>query len=437
MLLLFALLGVYLPAANKLSQKNDRMSDVDQSAYMAYSISLFEKRHSLPTDKSSKLHSTYPRRVLVTTDSNRMVIYPLIQSFFYNENLSFEGFFKTGKAVNIFISIASLGLIYLILCRFFEVFNTILIVYITALSVFLYKAPWFQVEIFYYFLAFCAFLTMWMSLKRGGVKWGIISGAITAITHLTKASVIPLYALFCLFLIIKVFLSQNYKRSKYLTCILASLISFIIILLPHLYENKKEYGKYIYNVNTNYIIWFDSWESGDSYLQKHGLIYGGQNVINKDVSRLKVYLEEHSIIQIRNRFYHGLIIIYKNALSSDYGFFKYCLIYAIAAILTGILQTRSKNISLSGMCTFLFVAVFLLAYLLLFAFYTMIVDTLIDRFYLMLFLPFIFSCNYFVYSYKEITYKIGCHKISYYKLLMLIIAAMIVYDFLKLVKFLM
>ena len=171
----FAILSLlYYDAATQHSRTlNNATNFTDQSEYL-----LFAKNARL-------LNFNY------TGDHNRMPGYPFLQALFYSSGMSDLEFFEQGKQINILLSLMLLAFVLLIFLRYFSKFETVLLTLIVAFSLYIFKSPYFQAEILYYFLAFLAFLLMLKMLIRPNIWLAITTGIIIGLAHLTKASILP------------------------------------------------------------------------------------------------------------------------------------------------------------------------------------------------------------------------------------------------------
>ena len=122
-------LSLYLfGSIQNLKKVNTRMVLTDQGAYIDF------------TKKAYISGYTY------SGDRNRMPVYPFFQSLFYNEQMEDQEFFIRGKYVNIVLSLVILSCLFFIFRKYFDLFHSINLLLITAFSVFIFKAAYFQCE---------------------------------------------------------------------------------------------------------------------------------------------------------------------------------------------------------------------------------------------------------------------------------------------------
>ncbi|NJN58783.1 MAG: hypothetical protein HC879_15435 [Leptolyngbyaceae cyanobacterium SL_5_9] len=383
MCLALLLLALYTYGAVEHSKRiNLDISRVDQGAYLSYTRSLYETNYNYVGGR------------------NRMPVYPFLQSLVYDPSLTENESFTRGKYFNIVLSIALLPCLFLIFRRFFSTLQSINLLLITAFTVFLFRAAYFQAEILFYFLSFCSFLLMARMFKQPGWKLGTVTGIVAGITHLTKASILPGLALFILIFLAQsaYLLYSDFKgkidftraRNIFLQRILslALVIScFLITLYPYISTSKRVFGHYFYNVNSTFYIWYDSWEEAEQGTRSYGDGKGWPEMPPEQIPSLEKYLREHTASEIFERFYDGLDKVIAVAKKS-YGYFKYLVIYLAIALLTTLANLRNIKVTKSQLFLLLFYFSYFIAYTLLYAWYTPIASG--NRFTLALFLPLMF-----------------------------------------------
>jgi hypothetical protein len=166
------LLFLYLHGAVRQSrQLNTNMRRVDQFAYMSYAKALADSGYGFVGDR------------------NRMPLYPTLLSLVYEPGLSDEEFFSRGIRLNIALSIVFLCVLSWITARNLPPAGAIPLILIATFLVFIFKAGWVQSEVLFYFLTFSCFLLMNRMLWRPDWRYGISTGVMLGLAHLTKASV--------------------------------------------------------------------------------------------------------------------------------------------------------------------------------------------------------------------------------------------------------
>lgn len=398
LLVTFAFLILYIGGASYQGfVVNNDMNRTDQKSYMDY---------------AKEMNLTHYKYV---GGRNRMPLFPFLMSFAYVPNMSDQEFFVRGKQVNILLSVVFLLLIYFIIQLYFTLLESQIYILISAFTVFMFKAGYFQCELLFYFVNFCLFLLLFSFLKKPGYFTGTLSGVFAAGAYLTKASIIP--TIFCLsfFYIIYHILLPLYdiilkrdgswteylkKGFRHLLILAAFFVAFLIIMYPYISTSKKLFGQYFYNVNCTFYIWYDSFDDAVKGTRGHGDRVGWPQMPPDQIPSAKKYFKEHSFNQIATRLLKGLIIVPARAYFS-YGFFKYICLYFLINILV-IIKDKQKFCTLfknnRNYILFLYIAAYFLGYYLLYAFYTPIASGI--RFSLSLFLPALFCMFYFIHKFE-------------------------------------
>lgn len=283
-------LALYLHIAGIQSAVNDDLKKSDQSAYMNFAEQAWESGY------------TY------TGGRNRMPLVPWLQALFYWPELSDEAFFEQGKRLNVFISIACLGAIG---TAFFLRFSALYALYAVLVIAYLFyavKSPFFQAEILFYTLFAFAFVLSIDAIRspRWYKAFGV--GALLAAAHFTKASALPALGIFALSYSVKFFLALRSGNLDAMTAMnilwraAAPVIVFSVLLFPYFNESKARYGHYLYNVNTTFYIWYDSWAEVKAGTRAAGDRVGWPNLPDEEIPSLEKYLSTHSFADILHRF---------------------------------------------------------------------------------------------------------------------------------------
>jgi hypothetical protein len=138
--LIVAIAGLYWHGAMvQLVHVNTNMQSTDQYAYMYYARDIYESHHSF---------------VSIGGGGDRMPLYPLLQSLFYRPNMTDELFFFRGKQLNLVLSVSLLACLALIIRKYLSELQSLNLMLITAFTVFIFKAGYFQLSYFFTFLIF-------------------------------------------------------------------------------------------------------------------------------------------------------------------------------------------------------------------------------------------------------------------------------------------
>ena len=241
-------LTLYLHVTGIQNDKNDDLKMSDQRGYMRFAQKA----------RQSNWHHTGGR--------NRMPLFPFFQALFYSPELTNEAFFLRGKQINIWLSVAAIASFAIAFSARFSRMYAIYAVLVIAFLAFAFKAPFFQAEILYYTLFGFAFILSIDALFAPKWHKSIGVGALLALAHLCKASATPALILFAScygVLLIANFIRRDLEwhlaRDIVLRALTPALV-FILLLFPYLQESKEIYGRYFYNVNTMFYVWYDTWE---------------------------------------------------------------------------------------------------------------------------------------------------------------------------------
>lgn len=380
------LIGLYcFGAIGHARRVNLDINRVDQGAYLSYTRSVYETNYNY------------------TGRRNRMPMYAYFQSLFYDPTLTEHQSFTRGKYINIALTGVLLPAIFLILRRFLSLFAAVNVLLITAFTVFMFKAGYFQTELLFYVLTLGCFILMGGMLKHPRWWLGSITGIALGVTHLTKASVLPGLVLFVLCCVgrslywlyrhrqphspvapapYRQFWSQLLSVSLVVLCFLAT-------IFPYINTSKQFYGHYFYNVNSTFYIWYNSWTEAEMGVRLHGDGKGWPEIPSDQIPSLRKYLREHSTQDILERFWDGLDrILYVNI--GAYGYFKFVVLYLVTALAaTLIFFKHSRTIIRDHFFLVAFAVLYFVSYLLLYAWYAAIASG--ERFVLAQFLPLMFS----------------------------------------------
>ena len=419
------LIGLYINGANRHSQLvNTDMSRTDQSAYMGYAENMAKTNYTFIGGR------------------NRMPVYPFLQSFIYKRDMSDREFFHRGKQFNIVLSVVLLIIIFWLLLRYLPLSGAICLILILAFTVFIFKASYFQTELLFYFLNFCCFLLLNKMLFQPKWQWGVLTGVILGLAHLTKASVLVGLVLFLVIAILQgVYKIVHQKKNRLQTrtasikeYILKDLVNisyipivFLITIYPYITTSNKVFGSYFYNVNSTFYIWYDSWDEVKKGTRAHGDRVGWPQMSPEEIPSMNKYLREHTVKQILTREYKGLRNIARTATHS-YGYFKYFAIYIMFCLYILIANQRYKLIVREYAFLCLFNFMYFIIFLLLYAWYTPIASG--NRLFLSQFLPLMFAFSFIIckLSLREsfITYKGS--QINFANILAFIVAVLLFFD---------
>jgi hypothetical protein len=323
---------LYLDAAlQQATLVNKTLTDVDQSAYMTFARQAYDS------------HYAY------SNDGNRMPLYPFLQSLFLHPGMTDEAFFQQGKLINIALSLVLLGLLALVVRRYLAPLHALTFVLVAAFTVVVFKAGWFQVEVLYYFLTFFVYLLFWRLLRSPRIWLAILAGVVAGITQLAKAALLPELVVFLVFALANWFWTRHQsrqpsdaapsKRAVTTALLLIPLVAvfFLATVFPYERENKRIFGRYFYNVNSTFYVWYDDWEQAKAGTRAHGDRVGWPQMPAGEIPTLQKYVREHTPSQMVNRVVAGATRIWREAASAT-GYLRYLLVFAALFLAAAVWQ---------------------------------------------------------------------------------------------------
>jgi hypothetical protein len=352
----------------------------DQAAYLAYAQRMHDSAYT------------------VVGERNRMPVFPFLLSLIYQPGLSEAQFLARAQSFNINLSILILLLLFLIFRKFFSTFYALALLSATAFGVFIYRSGLAQTEVLFYFISFCSFLLLARMLSAPRWSLAILGGAMTALAHLTKASVLPAFGIWAV-----VFLGQSFwvahnqpktrlfEISRRLGMLVLAIATFAAVVFPYIRTSKQMFGSYFYNVNSTFYMWCDSWPEAVAFTAMYHESARGRDLPPDRVPSPKKYWREHSGAQIAYRLGHGLKTLATRSVKAT-GYYKFVLLFVLTvAVLASRQRQRARRLIAENAFAAIFCFLFFFCYVLLYAWYDAIVTD--SRFILSLFLPFVFATS--------------------------------------------
>ncbi|HET6372121.1 MAG TPA: hypothetical protein VFG76_02360 [Candidatus Polarisedimenticolia bacterium] len=377
-------LPLYVGTALTRSQSvNTNKDATDQSAYMNYAKRMEETNfHALG-------------------DRNRMPVYPFLLSVIHPDDMDDQQFFERGKLFNILLSIVSLAALLAIFLRRFPALGALDLTLVTAFSVFLFKASYVQVEILFYTLVFCAFLLMRRMIEKPGWGLALLTGGTLGLAHLTKAAVVPGLLIF-LGIGLAVTL-QRWRRmargggAKGPAAILLAGVVFLAVVSPYIINSKRVFGRYFYNVNTTFYMWYDTHQEMLHGTRDHGDRVGWPTMPPEEIPSMTRYVREHTVAQMAQRVAAGVKRMHVDAKKS-FGYYKYLLLYAAGAVMLAAFNLRSvAEFARRNAGVVLFSCAYLAGYVFLYTWISA-VHAGLNRITLQQFLPLLFTLACVIHS---------------------------------------
>lgn len=210
-------------------------------------------------------------------ERNRMPLYAGYLALSYRPTMSDQRFFEIGKRRNIYLSLLLLAALYPILRRYLAPHPARNLLLVTAFGSFIFKASYVQSDLLFYFLFFAAFALI-LELIRRPFTWpattarAIGAGRVGGLAHLSKAAAMPLIGIAGVVLLGMGLWEVRARKSGGRRILAAVLMAtaFFAVLSPYLLENKRAFGRYLYNVNTTFYMWYDDWPQASGGTIQHG-----------------------------------------------------------------------------------------------------------------------------------------------------------------------
>lgn len=338
-----------------------------------------------------------------TGDHNRMPGYPFLQAIFYREDMSDAEFFEQGKRMNTWLSLGLLVCTFWFARRYLGKFESILFILIIAFSLYIFKAPYFQAEISFYFLVFIGYLLMQLMLLRPGWLLAASAGIVLGLAHLMKASVLVGLILFAAVYASKEVLSaiRQLRKKSFdhlaarevlirLGMLLVVFACFLGVIFPYIRAMKLRFGQYFYNVNTTFYVWYDDNFAAIAAEEEHHFAERWPSHLPDDeLPGLRNYLRDHSPAQILERVRFGVQSQWDNILS-QFSVTNYHLSY-LALLLLALLADVKNSLRMFHKypTTVIFALLYFVGYLTAFVWYSPISPE--RRFTYGLYIPFMFS----------------------------------------------
>lgn len=371
---------------------NTTIENTDQASYLEYAANLYHNGASYIGNR------------------NQMPVYPFLQSLVYDPQLSIDASFERGKAFNVALSVVLLLGLGVLLWRSFPALQAAALLLVSAFTVFVFRAAYVQVELLYYVLTLGTFLLLCRMLVSPSWQLALVTGLAVAVTHLTKAGVLPALLLFAVIGMARVAWlalraradavgdsgpgSRLAMRETGMVVLVAAV--FVTIISPYWVTSWRVFGDPIYNANSTFYMWYDTWADARAGTIRAGDKFGWPALPEDSVPSLGQYLADHSPGQIVDRFADGARYFLREGVRA-YGYWKYVVLYCLAAVVA--LGSRWRW-ALDRLRKHLFVTAYALGYLggygLLYAWYVPIAAG--NRLVLALFLPCMYAAGRILYE---------------------------------------
>jgi hypothetical protein len=267
----------------------------------------------------------------------QMPVYPMLQALFYTPGMSSEAFFVRAKLVNIGLSaLVALGA-WVVLSRLLPKIEARNIALVTTFFVIAFRAPYVQAEVLSYACIFGLFLLFCSLWRRPSFPIAVLAGAVAAFSFFVKATaLLGFYVFVACFAFREIVRWREGTKTLTRVAIGATLSgTFAVLVAPYAKTSKALYGSYLYDMNTRYVIWCDSWREFQDLYLRFGPHDGWRDLPADQLPSMQRYLATHSLCQIVAREASGLVEIVGNCvISHGYApFFSMMLVFGAALVL--------------------------------------------------------------------------------------------------------
>jgi 4-amino-4-deoxy-L-arabinose transferase-like glycosyltransferase len=312
---------------------NTQRVRADQSGYLWDAVAIYQGRHGGPDT--------------LIGERNRMPVYPWLLSWLYDPAMSPDEFFEVAKRWNIWLSMVLLAVLAAIAFRQLPPLIALNFVLVVAFGCYIFKAGYAQVELLFYLLFFLTFLACWRLVRAetppATLMYGALAGVLTALSHLSKASMLPFVGITLLVLALRAvspLLARRpsaaipaRRRDVFVRAagIAVFVVCFLAVLWPYISNSKKYFGHYFYNVNSTFYVWYDDWPAASMGTYQDGDGKGWPTTPPDEIPSMRKYLREHTVGQIADRVVNG----FREMVTVSYTrlwYFKFTAMYVVFAL---------------------------------------------------------------------------------------------------------
>ncbi len=261
---------------------NRDVTRCDQDSYINYARSLFESHYEFVGDR------------------NRMPLFPCILSL--GGWMGVRDWFFFGKIVSAVIA-GGVGFgLWLWLRKLFGKREGGIVWFALWGGAIALRAFYVQADV----LAVGLIVAAWGLVRKpdGGIHRLALAGLLTGAAYLTKASFLPFTAIVFLMLLT----DEKYGGWMRLARGGAYLASAFIPMVDYLANSKIKYGEWLYNVNSRFYFWYDSWAEVRRGTRAFGDRGGWPTMPEADIPSLSWYFNRHDLWDVLWRLFYGGVI---------------------------------------------------------------------------------------------------------------------------------
>ncbi|HEU4679418.1 MAG TPA: hypothetical protein VFS35_07855, partial [Terrimicrobiaceae bacterium] len=173
----------------------------------------------------------FPQR----TDGVRHPLWSWLVRNVYTEDQ--QAFFERGKWLNTLLCVAFLCGLGVAVARWLDPLATANLLLLCGLGILLVRGTYFQPEPLYYFLIFLAMILGWKLLRGASIWLYSVFGIISGLAYLSKPSLVPFLAVFCLAIFFRAILTRwradsNWSIRRNLAGLAMALGILAVMLVP-------------------------------------------------------------------------------------------------------------------------------------------------------------------------------------------------------------
>ena len=259
-------------------------------------------------------------------DGARTPLFPLLVRLFYRDGMTWDELFWQGVAVGIGVSIVCQTALALFFFRRFPPSLALPLMLLISLNIYVILAPYYKPETLFYTLLFFSFVLMCRAFRRltPGLAVGI--GLLLGLATLAKASSTTTIALFVgvkgLQIACDAFRSRGHIQGRHVLAAFGSLalvvVTFLLVMSSYVASSLRIFGTPMYNVNTTFYMWYDTYDQVRSGTRQHHDRTGWPRMPPEQIPSMTKYLSTHSPEQILHRLFDGLPAVFQDHCGPDY-----------------------------------------------------------------------------------------------------------------------
>ncbi len=343
-------------------------------------------------------------------DRNRMPLIPAIVSTAYREN--WTAFTRRAGQIAIGLSLVFLVGVVVVAFASLPVLPAIFLTLLATVCVFMPKASFVQAELAYYALLLAAWRVMCRVIVKPNWRWAAAAGMLCGLAFWAKASAWPLMLAFVFAMMVRsaweLRTTANTPRpeptdppdflSGPATVAAVAVACFLVVAGPYLLDNHAKFGRCLYNVNSTFFIWCDSWAEAKAFSDAHDLAREYPEAPPDQIPSAARYWHTHTPGRIVRRFAYGVGTLCRLTFHAAY--FKYLVMLAVFCGYVAWKRRRLLRLMAArDWIVVSFCAVVLIGYSMSYAWYALVAYG--DRFVLSLVLPAVLALSWFAWRFGQ------------------------------------